>query len=325
MPKLFCLTVLIATIVAACAPPAPDSPQEFVPREDLVTVALFREGLSLYGQSRFADAELKFRQALYIFPEAKNAKLNLAHTLVKQAAYPEALAIYSALLDKSPDEPELLIGLAELYYAALDFGQATHYFTQVLNGALERNEMALAARMARNLSILNFRAGNEEDALCYSENALAWDRNPDQINRHARLLVALGQGQKAKGLIEEFIGTTERKRDPQLLYVLSIANFSINDYKGALEKVTESAEQGGRERGLELQISLVKTLAHHALPEEPKAPDVEESEEDDPEKKAAMRESLDRELAISTVALYLPPNLLDLFKVMMHGHEQTAA
>src|SRR5262245_5041245 len=113
------LLVSIVTAAAGCAlPPDCTHQQSFVPQAQLVGVDLAREGLGLLSARRYADAEERFLQPLYLYPNADNLRVNLAAAYEGSQLYPEAIKILSALVKKNPQNIDYNAGLGRVLFSA---------------------------------------------------------------------------------------------------------------------------------------------------------------------------------------------------------------
>jgi len=283
---------LICIVLGGCALPQPErEKQNFIPQEELTTVSLVREGIYYFGKSRFVDAEFKFRQALYLFPEADNIRMNLAVTLKNQGQFDKSEEIYVTLLEDDPDDIKVLSGLAHLYYASGNFDEAERYFLRSFYLAAERKNLEAASRFLRSLAVLKFKLGFEERALCYSEEAMMLKKDPTEVLRHAKLLVAASYFVDAEKLIRNYVGEATSKSNSKIIHELAMASFGLEKFKETVELENLLDGRAGAATGVESEVLLVKLLAIGFLEElgqevpgvEKTDPDSEEEEEEEEE------------------------------------------
>ena len=296
----------------ACAlPPPARENQNFIPDEELLTVSLVQEGLFYFSRSRYFDAEVRFRQALEIFPGAENMSSNLAVVLEYQGQFDESEAIYRELLPRRPDDTRILAGLARLYNRSRRFKEAADYYQRALNVAIELEDWERAAQFARSLAALKFKIGDEGAALCYSHEALQLRRSEDEVARHTRLLVAAGYYGKARA---ELAGYTEDRTagvSGTLLHSAALAYYGLGDLEGAA-RLEGLALDKGSALGLESEMRLVRFAA--AGFKEVLA-DNRELEDDKPSPAEAAEDPVEAFFAggayLRGVMLYWPPNLIE--------------
>ncbi|MBX7136665.1 MAG: tetratricopeptide repeat protein [Oligoflexia bacterium] len=249
-------------LLAGCAAPIDRHAQSFVAPRELTAIALVREGNNLFGQSRYTDAELKYRQGLYLYPQARNVRTNLAYSLIKQGQFQEGIAIYSDLLSSAPDSFELLLALAEAYYTEPDFEKAADYYKRALAVAEEQNQILNLARIHRSLAVLNFRRGNEEEALCYSYLAYADTPNAQEAGRHLKMLLALGQNKAAESFSAQLIAPqAPQSSDPKVLFYSGVARFALGQNPEAAKLAVSALDNGARDAGIEIIARLLYQLA----------------------------------------------------------------
>jgi len=317
----------------SCALPRPYLEQKFISPKEMTAISLVREGFSYFEQGRFVDAELKFRQALYLFPKVVNTRKNLALTLERLQNYEESEALYKKLLEETPDSIDLKGSLAALYYTWGKFDKAIPLYKEALDQALNVPDGTKANTMARSLSVLYFKIGNEEEALCYSEFASFLLAQPPEIYKMAKLWVALGYNQKAKDQIESFFTLIKARTDPQLLYALALANFGLGDKVAALDAASDALDQHAADLGLDNQINLVEFFSEDSenaegekdqalekkqdqlkakliAKEQGKKGAAKKKEENSDEEEANLESSVSQELSHEDITLYMPLNLL---------------
>lgn len=263
-----CFLALLSLLLAACALPVAEiDHQEFVPNRDLSAVSLAREGTAYYQKSRFVEAEFSFRKALYLYPNAKNVKANLASALRASGQYDEAEDILIALNAGAPKSIEYLGSLARLYVEKGDYAAARRYFTQAYEVALEKEDFASAARFARSLSVLAFRIGDEPAALCQSALASTLSADAENTARHARLLLASHQTDKAQALTNSYLNQPGVARDPAVQHELGMAQFAMANYKEAQDSERAVLETSDLDKSVQAEAELIMALSRRHLKE----------------------------------------------------------
>ena len=221
-----------------CAMPPQEQAERAVPERDLNAVSLAREGLSLYQRTRFAEAELKFRQALYLFPEATNLRENLAAALEGTLQFDEAADIYSQLLQREPESIRYRMALARVSAAAGMTERARQLYGEGFDRAIERGDEGRAGDVARSFASFLYQRGREEDARCFSELAAHYRKTTQQQAAHARMLNASGYFLKA-------LSFTALSSDPQAKLERALAFVGVGDLTAAMRDAQDVLEADG--------------------------------------------------------------------------------
>ncbi|RMG41894.1 MAG: hypothetical protein D6719_07540 [Candidatus Dadabacteria bacterium] len=237
----------------------------FVSKKEVLGVTLAREGLHYYSKGRYVDAELKFRQALYLFPEADNIRLNLAVVLDRVGQYQESISNYQKLLGHDPDELIFWAGLAHVYVSSGDYNRALKIYRQSLIKALDDKDFKRAASFSESLAALNFKLGFEEEARCYSELAYVLDSGQLQLENYLKLLVATNQITRSKSLLAAL---EPRQRSPFVMEQFAILEYLDGNYQRAASMIANALENN-HNPGLNLELELIKELIHNRLPDLP--------------------------------------------------------
>ena len=233
-----CAVFFIGVFVGCAMPVSHRTDQDAVPERDLLGVSLTREGLSLYHRTRFAEAELKFRQALYLFPTATNLKENLAASLEGSGQIDEAVAIYQELLSSQPDSIRYRIALGRSEAARGNYREAQAHWDESLKRSIDRGETARAADVARTYASYYFRRGNEEQARCYSALALQFRPSAEELAAHTRIL-------NSGGFHRKVVALTMGAADPAVLLERGLALIGSGELlegKAVVRQLSEAAD-----------------------------------------------------------------------------------
>ncbi len=300
--KVLVLSLILLLLFQGCALPRDvGSEQNFIERGDLRATNLGREGLNYYSRGRFQDAELRLRQALYLDPSADNLKLNLAATLQGVGLYAEAHQIFTELKAKYPDDPRIFSAEASLYATERKYPEARRSYEQALTMYLASPTKGIeAAAMARSLANLMFRGGFEEDALCYSEQAVMLKLLADEVAKHGRLLIAMNEYDRAAAYVNAYMNDNDLRADPALNATLAVAAFGQGDLEQSAARATSVLT---KENVSPDNLALMRLILKYA---EPAARDTEEDD-------AATDEEAATVLSEETLTL-LPPQLVKLYR-----------
>ena len=184
---------LLVLLVACTLPKGQQAPEDFVTSSEQETIQFVRIGNDYYRQGRFVLAELEYRKALHLFPEAQNIQVNLANSLIKTRQLDEAGEIITDLLDSEPDNIEYVLLASKLADESDEYAQARQYYLGAADLSFEQDRKKYLVGIFQNLSSLSFRLANEEAAYCYAQQALELSgKGLQQKQRLSRLASALG-------------------------------------------------------------------------------------------------------------------------------------
>lgn len=94
-----------------------------------------REGVDLYNDSLYENAEINFRKALDLKPELLEGQYNVAGSLYKQKKYPEAASEYARLLESEKNKgikADLLHNLGNTYFMNQELDKSIEAYKNAL-------------------------------------------------------------------------------------------------------------------------------------------------------------------------------------------------
>ena len=249
---------------------------------------LVSEALSFIKRGRLYDAEAKLRQAAYLEPSNDRIAFNLAVVISQSGQSEESLRILERLLAKEPQNPNYLQAIADTFVSQGRHAEAKERLKQAFALFKGANNLPRSALLARSISNLAFGLGEEQEALCYSYEALTLAPNATQVGMHARVLVALNLFEQA----ENFVKRRQSAADQALAFhALGMSRFARGETANALEaeevaldRITDSPE-------LSSEVTAAWWIMKSKVPD-PQA--TEESEERMREMKADVVEFRDR-------------------------------
>lgn len=257
---------IVLLVLTGCAlPPRGHQEIDFVSARELDTISIVREGLNFLARSRYVDAEFKFRQGLYRYPDAVNLKINLAEALKGLGDYQQAIAIYQELLRESPDSVQLLVGLARVHLAAGFRENAIMRYEEALEIALRADENPRAAVLARSIATLYFKAGQEQQALCYSQQALQLLPDRQQVLRHVRLLTGLGMLEQANSVLTDFVAADPGLRDAEVLWQFALIEGGRGNFAEVLNLIEVSRDKNRDRRALNNEMEIFDLVARYMV------------------------------------------------------------
>lgn len=227
------ILVCILVVLSGCALPPPDiTTGGFVTGDELEATGLVREGLGFLKQSRYVDAELSFRRASYLFPDADNVRENLAIALMGSQQFVEADDIFVALVKKYPQGARHRANLAQSYYQQRRYQESIALFETALELAFSRRDFVLGATVLRSLAAVSDAIGNGVDALCYSQEALALKNDGLEALSHARLLLEHNRHSEVIGLLSQ-VTTVAPDMQVESMRMIALAAYGTENYRAA--------------------------------------------------------------------------------------------
>ena len=244
--------------------PSNDGAQvEYASTEDLMVSGLVSEALGYAQTSRFVDAEVRLRQARYLKPANEAVAFNTAVVISQTGQTEEAEEIVNDLLSRHPSNPNYRQALADIHVAEGRYAQAIEELKKVFQLYKTSGNYYTASRIARSISNIVFGIGKEQEALCYSAEAVSLYPAPAQSGAHLRILVALNFFKQA----EEYQKSLTAEMNSVVGYhYLAMARYALGNFTGAAEaediayaRTLEAPERSG-------EISVAWWLMKNKIP-----------------------------------------------------------
>lgn len=230
-------SLLLLLLLSACTLPVQDRENNsFVSSKEQDAIQLVREGNDYFLQGRFIPAELKYRQAMFLFPQADNIKVNLANTLLKTGQFDEGLSMASDLLEKEPENIDYLLLAAKIHLERNKIDRAIERYNDALSIAREKELKKYEVKILDNLSALYFNIGEEEQALCYALQSFSLEKNPFKKGKFARLQTAYGLKDKMDIFPEQ--QNLNKNEEDFLFWRMQLA-YAGRDYEQAKEILSQ--------------------------------------------------------------------------------------
>jgi tetratricopeptide (TPR) repeat protein len=338
---LFSLTLM--ALLFGCALPQQDRKNTLsIPQSEITAISILREGLVLYRKSRFEEAELKFRQALYLAPDSTEIKANLASALRAQQLFDEALEVLEpadknttvSAAQNQATELDLKaqvthdLTLASVLYASGKHQAANKIWNTELTRYLEQRQFDLAARVLQNLGAAAFIDGDESTALCaYFEKSQVKADLPTLLQLQ-RMLIALGKPQQAYNISLRILDQDPAILDPDFWYMLSVSALELDLQDVAVKSFGRVAAQLQSRPALSLKFAILRETLAYYYPErvsylteisellERQLSAGQEKKDADPDatKPKQLESSVYQSLLGSDEALYYPDRMLEYFE-----------
>lgn len=303
------LFLIIVSLSACIVPSAEKIPFTFVSEDETLAIEISREADELFLKGRYAEAELKYRQASYLFPKANNIKINLANSLIRSGQKEESLLLIEELLEKTKEEDfiDILILKAFYHLSFYQYDKSLKTYKVVLDriDALEdfKESKRYKEVIYNNLSSLNFKIGNEFEAICSAYNAYFQNKSINKKEKIARFQIATG----SKNLYSEnkdfnnFSNLKMSYHSSYLVHLFMNNDEEAKDYALRIKKLSKYSSSKYPE------VELIDYLLNTKESEE-----LEGSEGSVDEEDLEFIESLELDKAPkSSIALYWPIELLD--------------
>lgn len=264
--RMLC-AVIMASICSSCAIfRDPLDTKGFVARKDLQVSSLTAQGLSYFNASRYIEAELRLRQALYIAPGNAALLLDLAKILEAQARYDEARKVFLIVLERDRESPPLLSALGQLELKAGNFSESRRWFNETEQNLKPSYDTIGFVQLLRNRAVGEFLATNEEEALCLSWRAAWWGGPPEQVVRHLKLLVGLGLFDAADRYVERIeIDFPGIKESALYNHFKAMIAYERGKFAEVLNLEDRTLDRATPEDALESDITMIRYLALRRL------------------------------------------------------------
>jgi tetratricopeptide (TPR) repeat protein len=246
----------------------------FASSKDLRVSGLVSEGLSFANNGRLFNAESRLRQAYYLEPTNDRIAFNLAVIVNQAGESDEAFAILEKLLAKEPRNPHYLHALADVLESQGQHEAAKNKLKEAFSIYKTAGNAPRAALVARSIANIAFGAGYEQEALCYSYEALSLSPTPPQVSAHARLLVALNLFDQAIELIQ---ARKPLAGEAAAFHALAMAHFAKGDMKAALEAEDNAVGRVSQAPELSQEINAAWWVMRTQVPDEAPASDSAEA------------------------------------------------
>lgn len=281
---------------------------QFASTDDLKVSGLVAEGLAYAQASRFVDAEIRLRQARLLRPTNEAVAYNTAVIITQSDQTEEAEAILLDLVARHPRNPNYVEALANVYVAEGRYPEALERLKSVFHAYRKENNLFKVSQVARSISNIAFGVGNEQDAVCYSAEAVMAYPTPAQVGSHMRILVALNFFKQADEYYKEQTTLTQSATG---YHYQALARYAMKDYVGASE-----AEDIAYARNLEAPEKASEISAAWWLMKS-KIPPPEDESEEAKERFAEMRKEVADFAQKENVELVTWPDSLraDLYKI----------
>ncbi len=235
MMKSLRIVLLASLALAACKAAEeqvkPDTTQKLPPPppKEVGPEDRFAEGVRLFDQGRWAEAEEAFKKVLERQPQMVNAQYNLGVVAERQADLKKAEAAYEGALKLDPNHKPSLLNLGKVYRLQDKFDEAIALYETALKAKGREHDVALL----NNLTVAYRLAKRFKDAEATARKVLSRTKdNPDAYKNLALIYYDMGNYRLA-----ELISGNARKldeKDPGVFNNLGMIYLKMDDRRRAL-------------------------------------------------------------------------------------------
>lgn len=245
-----------------------DASQEFLSSAELLTSGLVSESISIASKGRLFDAESRLRKALLLSPTNPSIQYNLAVVLGQQGYGDEATTILEELRRTQGDHPRYAMALADVYAGAGDLAKAREQLKVAFGAFVQAQNWLKAALVARSISNLAFADGAEQEALCYSYEALLLEPSAAQLGFHTSILVGLNQFATADTYVGDQLALNPALgASPRVHLFRALARAALGNVRGAVSEIETAQDLVAQDPELGAEVNVVWWLLKRQVPQ----------------------------------------------------------
>jgi len=213
-------------------------------------------GLAYMAEKKWAEASKTLKEALKLDPKSTATYKLLASILIHQGKAADVAELYRKGLAVSPDNPELMLELAKYYDGAKDYPAAIAAYTSLLDKYPNNDEAA------NNLAYLLVESGTAPDSLERAVTLTERFKdapNPSFLDTYGWVLFKSGKAAEAVEVLKKVVAAAPD--NAEFHYHLGEAYYAAGDKnaaKLALEKSLSLASKSGEFAGIKRAKELLK-------------------------------------------------------------------
>jgi len=303
MTRIFLFFVLLG--ISACALPTEyEAPDSFVSLEEQQAIKFIKFGDDFFLKGRYVDAELEYLKALYLYSDYDNIRVDLVNVLIRQGLFDESLEQLNILIEKSPNNPDLLLLKAFYYSEMQEYDLAIKSYNQTLENLDSLKNIVELKKykelIFNNLSTIQFKIGLEDEAIESAFQAYMVNKNYFQKSRLAKLQIATGR----ENIFYDDLSEFERLNSQKIKYVANylIILFLKEEFNTAKNLSARIKEITGYSISLTPQVELINYILNEKE-------DIESGKEEINEKTEEFLENINKN---EQIKLYWPVGLLEV-------------
>nr|WP_267914126.1 tetratricopeptide repeat protein [Borreliella garinii] len=191
-------------------------------------IAIYNLSIAKFENNKLEESLEIINKAINLNPEKSEYLYLKASINLKKENYPNAISLYSSVIEKNPENTSAYINLAKAYEKSGNKAQAISTLEKIIN---KNNKLAL-----NNLGILYKKQKNYQKAIEIFEKAI---KNSDIEAKYnlATTLIEINDNTRAKDLLKEY--TKLKPNNPEALHALGIIEYNENNNDQILRELVK--------------------------------------------------------------------------------------
>ncbi|APQ15346.1 hypothetical protein BLA33_03245 [Borreliella garinii] len=191
-------------------------------------IAIYNLSIAKFENNKLEESLEIINKAINLNPEKSEYLYLKASINLKKENYPNAISLYSSVIEKNPENTSAYINLAKAYEKSGNKAQAISTLEKIIN---KNNKLAL-----NNLGILYKQQKNYQKAIEIFEKAI---KNSDIEAKYnlATTLIEINDNTRAKDLLKEY--TKLKPNNPEALHALGIIEYNENNNDQILRELVK--------------------------------------------------------------------------------------
>nr|WP_267509585.1 tetratricopeptide repeat protein [Borreliella garinii] len=191
-------------------------------------IAIYNLSIAKFENNKLEESLETINKAINLNPEKSEYLYLKASINLKNENYPNAISLYSSVIEKNPENTSAYINLAKAYEKSGNKAQAISTLEKIIN---KNNKLAL-----NNLGILYKKQKNYQKAIEIFEKAI---KNSDIEAKYnlATTLIEINDNTRAKDLLKEY--TKLKPNNPEALHALGIIEYNENNNDQILRELVK--------------------------------------------------------------------------------------
>lgn len=243
--RLVFVGFFVLSALSSCVRPPKVDTAQVIPAKELKLIATVKRGKDYTSAGRLDLAEYEYRKVIAAGVKNSSVFNDLGFVLQSFGRLKEAEATYRQALDYEPRNLVARDNLGRLMVLREDIADARKQFLRLLDDYNTFTKRELLETLGqdygvsdlvgvyRNLSMLEYRDGNFDEAVCYSRRAYELNGDAVQTGQHARLLISLGLLPQALEILNKQSAAAPDNVPAKVLIDLMIVLYVTADYDQA--------------------------------------------------------------------------------------------
>nr|WP_267509019.1 tetratricopeptide repeat protein [Borreliella garinii] len=191
-------------------------------------IAIYNLSIAKFENNKLEESLEIINKAINLNPKKSEYLYLKASINLKKENYPNAISLYSSVIEKNPENTSAYINLAKAYEKSGNKAQAISTLEKIIN---KNNKLAL-----NNLGILYKKQKNYQKAIEIFEKAITNSDIEAKYNL-ATTLIEINDNTRAKDLLKEY--TKLKPNNPEALHALGIIEYNENNNDQILRELVK--------------------------------------------------------------------------------------